>query len=75
MSGVSQDDRQSIARGVVIAIVVVALCFTGVFLFLDRWADKKLQPLFQQMEKAQRSNAAYYGNHKKALDEIKEKLR
>lgn len=75
MSGVSQDDRQSIARGVVVAIVIVALCFAGVFFFLDRWADKKLEPLFRQMEKAQRSNAAHYGNHKKALEELKENLR
>lgn len=75
MSGVSSEDRQSIARSVVVAVVAVALMLVGMFFFIDRWADGKVQAIREDIANLKRATAAYYGNHRKAIEELKESER
>lgn len=75
MSGVSSEDRQSIARSVVAAVVAVALMLVGMFFFIDRWADSKVQAIRDDIAGLKRATAAYYGSHRKAIEELKESER
>lgn len=75
MSGVSSEDRQSIARSVVLAVAVIALMIFGLMFLVDRWADSKIQPLRDEIASLKRATAAYYGSHRKAIEELKESER
>lgn len=75
MSGVSSEDRQSIARSVVVAVVTIALVIFGLMYLVDRWADSKVQAIREDIAVLKRATAAYYGNHRKAIEELKESER
>jgi hypothetical protein len=68
----SADDRNAIARSVIIAMVMLFLALGGVVLTVQKvWIDPNMDAILSGLETAKRSRSYYSGVFKDEIEELR----